>query len=108
MGLAERHATRGKTPRVEQAKIDELSREVPTWSVATIEGHPELRRRLNFKDFKALMVFVNRVAEVAQAEDHHPDLAIHYSQLDLSLWTHDAGGLTENDFILAAKIDALG
>jgi 4a-hydroxytetrahydrobiopterin dehydratase len=108
MGLGERHATRGKTPRLEAAKVSQLALEVPGWTVSETEGHSELRRRITFKDFKVLMGFVNRVAEVAEAEDHHPDFAIHYAQLDLSLWTHDVGGLTENDFILAAKIDALG
>jgi len=60
-----------------------------------------------FKDFKNAMAFVNQLAETAEKEDHHPDIAIHYNKVTLSLWTHIVKGLTENDFILAAKIDAL-
>ncbi|MOA70730.1 putative pterin-4-alpha-carbinolamine dehydratase [compost metagenome] len=53
------------------------------------------------------MGFLNRMAEVAEAEGHHPDFYVHYNRVDITLWTHAAEGLTENDFILAAKIDAL-
>ncbi len=53
------------------------------------------------------MRFVDRMADLAESENHHPDFAVHYNQLDLTLWTHDAGGLTENDLVLAAGIDAL-
>ena len=53
------------------------------------------------------MAFVNRVAEIAEAEGHHPDIAIHWNQVDLELYTHKIDGLHENDFILAAKIDAV-
>lgn len=60
-----------------------------------------------FKDFKNAICFVNQVAEVAEKEDHHPDIAIYYSKVILTLWTHTVKGLTENDFIVAAKIDAL-
>ena len=58
-------------------------------------------------DFKAAMAFVNRMAEVAEAEQHHPDFTVHYNQVDVEVWTHVAKGLTENDFILAAKINQL-
>ncbi|MBX4191804.1 MAG: 4a-hydroxytetrahydrobiopterin dehydratase, partial [Candidatus Doudnabacteria bacterium] len=51
--------------------------------------------------------FANQVALIAQAEDHHPEMEISYSKVEIELWTHAAGGLTENDFILAAKIDHL-
>jgi len=53
------------------------------------------------------MEFVNRVAEIAETEGHHPDIAIHWNRVDLVLWTHSIGGLHENDFIVAAKIDRL-
>jgi 4a-hydroxytetrahydrobiopterin dehydratase len=53
------------------------------------------------------MRFVNRMAEVAEAEAHHPDFTVHYREVDVSVWTHAVGGLSENDFILAAKIDGL-
>lgn len=71
------------------------------------EGNQRLRRELTFEDFVALMVFVTRMAELAEAEGHHPDFCVHYNRLEITLWTHAVGGLSENDFILAAKIDTL-
>jgi 4a-hydroxytetrahydrobiopterin dehydratase len=53
------------------------------------------------------MEFVNATAKIAREEDHHPDITIHYSKVTLELWTHAIGGLSENDFIVAAKVDAL-
>ncbi len=66
-----------------------------------------LERRFEFRDFVEAMKFVNRVAEVAEREGHHPDIAIHWNTVDLVLWTHKIGGLHENDFILAAKVNRL-
>jgi 4a-hydroxytetrahydrobiopterin dehydratase len=66
-----------------------------------------LRRSVTFRDFRALMACVNRIADLAEAEGHHPDFCVHYSQLDLELYTHAIGGLSENDFVLAAHLDAL-
>ena len=66
-----------------------------------------LTRTYEFKNFYRTMAFVNAVASVAHAEDHHPDLAVSYARVSVSYSTHDAGGLTENDFICAAKLDAL-
>jgi 4a-hydroxytetrahydrobiopterin dehydratase len=64
-----------------------------------------IRRQYAHADFKAAMAFVNRVAELAEAADHHPDIVVNYSRVTLSLTSHDAGGLTERDFRLAARID---
>jgi 4a-hydroxytetrahydrobiopterin dehydratase len=65
-----------------------------------------IQRTFSFEDFEGSMVFVNRVAELAEAADHHPDIDIRYSRVTLTLSTHDAGGLTERDFSLAEKIGA--
>jgi len=67
----------------------------------------KLTKSFTFKDFITAMEFLNRVAEVAEAEGHHPDFAVHYNRVDFTIFTHDVGGLSENDFIVAAKIDAL-
>ncbi len=67
----------------------------------------KIARKFEFKDFQESMRFVNRVAEVAEAEGHHPDMHIFYNKVNLELWTHAAGGLTDNDFILATKIDLI-
>jgi 4a-hydroxytetrahydrobiopterin dehydratase len=67
----------------------------------------ELRRRFRFADFAASMEFVNKVAELAESADHHPDIVIKFNKVRLMLVTHSEGGVTEQDFSLAAKIDAL-
>jgi 4a-hydroxytetrahydrobiopterin dehydratase len=78
--------------------------------LATIPGwerqRDEIRKTYAFDSFKAAMAFANRVAEIADAADHHPDILVQYRKVTLTLTSHDAGGLTERDFRLAAKIDA--
>jgi len=65
----------------------------------------EIRKEYRFADFKEAMAFVNRVAGLAEEADHHPDIVINYSKVTLALTSHDAGGLTDRDFRLAARID---
>jgi 4a-hydroxytetrahydrobiopterin dehydratase len=67
---------------------------------------PALRKEYGHGDFKASMAFVNRVADLANAADHHPDILVKYDRVTLTLTSHDSGGLTERDFKLAAAIDA--
>ena len=93
----------GKTPKLDAAEVARLAPQVPVWTTAG----DRLRRRFVFADFVQAMRFVNRMAELAEAEGHHPDFAVHYREVEVTIWTHAAGGLTENDFILAAKIDDL-
>ncbi len=66
-----------------------------------------LHRHCRFRDFREAMRFVAAMADLAEAEGHHPDFSVHYSAVDVEIWTHAIGGLSENDFILAGKIDAL-
>lgn len=82
-----------------------LQKQIPHWELA--EKATRIRHEFEFVDFLGAMRFVNRVAEVAEAEGHHPDIAIHWNKVELVLWTHSIGGLHENDFIVAAKIDRL-
>lgn len=72
-----------------------------------VEDSKKIQKEYKFKDFIQTMTFVNQVALLAQAEDHHPDMHVSYSMVVIELWTHAVGGLSENDFILAAKIDEL-
>jgi len=88
-------------------QIDQLLGELPGWSVVQAEGHSELTRTIKFKGFMRGVELVGRISEVAEAEGHHPDLHLAYGSLKIDLWTHAAGGLTENDFVLAARIDRL-
>jgi len=69
-----------------------------------VEGR-RLEREYEFKNFRRALEFVNRVGEITEREGHHPDIYLSWGRAKLSLWTHVAGGLTENDFILAAKSD---
>ncbi len=64
-------------------------------------------REFKFGDFVQAMKFVNQIAEIAESEGHHPDIAIHYNKVEVTLWTHFVKGLSENDFIMASKIDNL-
>lgn len=71
-------------------------------------NHMAILRKFVFKNFKEVLDFVNKVGRLAEAEDHHPDILIHnYKKVDITLSTHSIGGLSENDFILAAKINQL-
>ena len=86
-----------------ETEIREHLVRVPGWE----RRGAEIRRTWAFADFGGSMAFVGRVAALAEAADHHPDIDIRYSMVTLVLSSHDAGGLTDNDFILAARLDAL-
>lgn len=65
----------------------------------------KIQKEYQFKDFKQAMVFVNKLAAIAEAQGHHPDFTVHYNIVTVSTWTHSINGLSENDFVLASKID---
>ncbi len=67
----------------------------------------KIQKKFKFKDFVTAMKFVNKVADIANAEDHHPDIIISYSRVTITLWTHAIGGLSPNDFIVASKIEQI-
>jgi 4a-hydroxytetrahydrobiopterin dehydratase len=90
---------------LEVDRIRELQGQTPEWALDP--SKPRLSREFRFADFVLAMRFVNAVADLAEAEGHHPDIRIHWNRVRLVLWTHDLGGLSENDFILAAKIDRI-
>jgi 4a-hydroxytetrahydrobiopterin dehydratase len=96
---------RGGVAALSETAARELAAETPEWSLE--ERATRLVRRFEFEDFKKAMEFVNRVADLAEEQGHHPDIAIHWNKVELVLWTHTVGGLHENDFILAAKVDRL-
>jgi 4a-hydroxytetrahydrobiopterin dehydratase len=105
MALAEEKSQKIEkgTPPLSRKEAEELSRQVPGWKLVD----SRLEEDFAFKDFDETMRFVNRVAQVAQEEDHHPDIEISYNKVHLSLSTHSIGGLSRNDFIVAAKIERL-
>ncbi|HMF09665.1 MAG TPA: 4a-hydroxytetrahydrobiopterin dehydratase [Thermoanaerobaculia bacterium] len=96
---------RGGIPPLTAEAARELGAGAPLWRLE--QNATRLERRFEFRDFVEAMKFVNRVADLAEQQGHHPDFAIHWNKVDLTLWTHKIGGLHENDFILAAKIDRL-
>lgn len=105
MGLSEEFCApprKGDSP-LSGDEAARLQAEVPEWGLR--EG--SIERDFRFKDFKAAIAFANAVAEVAESQDHHPDILVSYNRVRLTLTTHKTGGLTRNDFILAAKIDRL-
>ena len=91
------------TPTLAEAAAGQLLKQLTGWKV---EGST-LTRTFPFKGFMPGVRLVDRIAEIAEAEGHHPDLHLSYGSLRVDLTTHAAGGLTDNDFILAAKIDRL-
>jgi 4a-hydroxytetrahydrobiopterin dehydratase len=107
--LAERHCVvcRQGTPPLRRPEIELLLAQVPGWSVDQAEGHPRLARMVRFKGFMRGVELVGTISGIAEAESHHPDLLLTYGSLGIWLWTHVAGGLTENDFIVAARISAV-
>ena len=105
--LAQAHCTprKGSEHKLTPARIQELLSHVPAWDVLE-DGHA-LGRTFAFKDYYRTMSFVNALAHMANREDHHPDLGVHYDRCVVRYSTHDVGGLSENDFICAAKADLL-
>ena len=85
------------------AEINSLHANAPLW----MSNGEEISRAWMFRDFGDAMIFVNRVAELAQSHEHHPDILIRYNKVALTLTTHDSGGLTNKDFWLAQQIDDL-
>jgi len=93
----------GGEPTLSVAEAEGLGRQVPEWAIED----QAIERHLKFKDFREAMEFVNKVADAAEEEGHHPDIHISWNKVRLRLTTHKIGGLSRNDFILAAKIDKL-
>jgi len=92
------------TPILTRARIDALLKEVPGW---TCDGKV-IAKNWSFKNYHQTMAFVNAVAWVAHREDHHPDMSVGYNRCRVEFSTHSIGGISENDFICAAMIEALG
>ena len=95
---------RGGVPPLAHEAIAALLPQVAGWQV--VRGH-HLVRTFPFPDFRSALDFVNRVGARAEEQGHHPDLYLSWGKVEIHIWTHKIDGLTENDFILAAKIDRL-
>ena len=96
---------RGGVPTLTDAEIAERLPQVPGWKVAEVGGIQRLQREFTFSDFRTAMGFAVQVGELAEREQHHPDLHLAWGRVMVETWTHKISGLHQNDFILAAKID---
>jgi 4a-hydroxytetrahydrobiopterin dehydratase len=107
--LADRHCVpcKGGTPALDRERVNALIGQLDGWAVQETSGHLELFKELKFRNFVEAVDFVNKLTPVAEAEGHHPDLEVSWGRVGVRLWTHVAGGLTENDFVMAAKLDRL-
>jgi 4a-hydroxytetrahydrobiopterin dehydratase len=102
--LAQKHCVpcRGGVPPLKGAELLKLAAQLPDWKV--VDEH-HITKTFQFPDFQTALAFVNRAGAVAEAEGHHPDLTLTWGRVDVTTYTHKIDGLTESDFILAAKID---
>jgi 4a-hydroxytetrahydrobiopterin dehydratase len=100
-------ACRRDSPQVTETEIRELKPQVPDWTLVERESIQRLERIFRLSDFAEALSFTNRVGALAEAEGHHPAILTEWGQVTVTLWTHKIRGLHRNDFVMAAKIDAL-
>ena len=95
---------RGGIPPLTTDEIRPLALQLPDWEV--VDGH-HLDRSYKFKDFREALEFTNRVGELAEEQGHHPDIYLAWGKVGIQLWTHKIDGLSESDFVMAAKVERL-
>ena len=95
------------TPHLADEEIRKLMVQVEGWQQVEAGGEKQISRQFKFKDFKQAMEFTNRVAELADRQDHHPAILTEYGKVTITWWTHRIKGLSRNDFIMAAKTNSL-
>ncbi|MFD1218170.1 4a-hydroxytetrahydrobiopterin dehydratase [Microbulbifer celer] len=98
-------ACRADAPLVSDDELAELIREIPDWTPKTRDGVMQLERVFKFRNFKQALAFTNRVGEIAEEVGHHPALLTEWGKVTVTWWSHEAGGLHKNDFIMAARTD---
>jgi len=95
---------RGGTPALKGSALSDFRQQLPEWQV--VDEH-HLIRAYKLPDFRSALAFVNKVGELAEEQGHHPDILLAWGKVEITIWTHAVNGLTESDFILAAKIQRL-
>src|SRR5229473_7282281 len=98
---------RGGVPPLKGEAVAEIHKQLVDWASWTVVNEHHITRSFTFPDFKQALDFVNRVGAVAEAQGHHPDIMLAWGKAEITLWTHKVDGVTESDFIMAAKIDGL-
>ncbi len=107
--LAQLHCSpiTANTPSLAEGEINQYKTQLPGWETHTVKGELRLEKTYQFKDFRQAVAFTNRVAEIANEEDHHPAILTEWGKVSVAWWTHKIKGLHKNDFIMAAKTDQL-
>ena len=95
---------KGGVPPLAGKDLEALAKQLPQWKV--VNGH-HIIKTFTFPDFRLALAFVNKVGEIAEQQGHHPDILLSWGKVEVTTWTHKIDGLTESDFILAAKVDKL-
>jgi 4a-hydroxytetrahydrobiopterin dehydratase len=98
---------RGGMPSLKGKDLSDVHRLLSEPAQWTVVNEHHIVRAYKFPDFKSALAFVNRVGELAEEQGHHPDILLSWGKVEITTWTHAVDGLTESDFILAAKIDQL-
>jgi 4a-hydroxytetrahydrobiopterin dehydratase len=98
---------RGGEPTLTDAEIAELAPQTPAWSIIERDGVRRLERTFGFQDFASALAFANAIGAAADEQGHHPALLVEWGKVTVTWWTHAIGGLHRNDFIMAARTDAL-
>ena len=92
---------------IDDNEAQQLLRQLPDWSLITVESVKQLQRKIKVKNFVNAMAFANRLARIAEEQGHHPAILVEWGKVTVTWWTHSIGGLHRNDFIMAAKTDSL-
>ena len=100
-------ACRADAPRVADDEIPDLLKQIPDWQPVTSDSVLKLNKVFNFENYADAISFTNKIAELAEEEDHHPAILLEWGRVEVTWWTHKINGLHKNDFIAAAKTDLL-
>jgi len=98
---------RGGVPPLKGKELSDLQKQLPDSADWKVVNEHHLTRAFTFPDFKSALDFVNKVGALAEEQGHHPDIVLKWGKVEITMWTHKIDGLTESDFIMAAKIDRL-
>jgi 4a-hydroxytetrahydrobiopterin dehydratase len=109
MSIAQEKCTpcRDGQGRIEEAEARAFLKDLPGWTLVRKDGVPALEKAYKFDDFLSALDFANRVGREAEAQDHHPALTVEWGRVTAAWWTHKVKGLHRNDFVMAARTDAL-
>ena len=98
---------KGGVPALKGEELARIHHQLPAFAQWSVVNEHHIVRSYKFPDFKSALAFVNRVGAIAEEQGHHPDILLAWGKAEITIWTHKIDGLTESDFILAAKIDRL-